>query len=109
MLAAGDTRAPHSNDLSDESEEDEEAGTVEEQWAGLGGEAATAGSAGEHPGTHKNQPPKGQELRNIKDASELYRSTSFKLQVRALGAIVGPLCPSGTEAVSRGIPVSIVA
>lgn len=81
MLAAGDTHAPHSNDLLDESEEDEEAGTNEEQWAGLGGEAATAGSAGEHPGTHKNQPPKGQELRNIKDASELYRSTSFKLQV----------------------------
>ncbi|EED77719.1 predicted protein [Postia placenta Mad-698-R] len=90
MLAAGDTHAPHSNDLLDESEEDEEAGTNEEQWAGLGGEAATAGSAGEHPGTHKNQPPKGQELRNIKDASELYRSTSFKLQIDALLPNVRP-------------------
>ena len=28
------------------------------------------------------KPPTGEELRNIKDATELYRSSSFKLQVR---------------------------
>ena len=36
-----------------------------------------------HPASHILNPPTGEELRNIKDATELYRSTSFKLQVRS--------------------------
>ena len=32
-------------------------------------------------GTKPKKPPTGEELRNIKDATELYRSSSFKLQV----------------------------
>lgn len=30
---------------------------------------------------HVKAPPKGEELRDIKDATDLFRSTSFKLQV----------------------------
>ncbi|OBZ77304.1 Nucleolar protein 6 [Grifola frondosa] len=35
-------------------------------------------------GTHTKKPPTGEELRNIKDATDLYRSSSFKLQIDAL-------------------------
>ena len=35
----------------------------------------------QHPGNHISKPPTGEELRKIKDATDLYRSTSFKLQV----------------------------
>lgn len=34
-------------------------------------------------GKHK-KPPTGEELREIKDASDLYRSSAFKFQVRAM-------------------------
>ncbi|KAH9912225.1 Nrap protein [Fomitopsis serialis] len=33
---------------------------------------------------HVKAPPKGEELRDIKDATDLFRSTSFKLQIDAL-------------------------
>lgn len=33
-------------------------------------------------GTKPKKPPTGEELRNIKDAADLYQSSSFKLQVR---------------------------
>ena len=35
---------------------------------------------------HVKAPPKGEELRDIKDATDLFRSTSFKLQVSLLFA-----------------------
>lgn len=37
---------------------------------------------GERRGTKPKKPPTGEELRDIKDAADLYRSSSFKLQVR---------------------------
>lgn len=36
----------------------------------------------EHSSSHVLKPPTGEELRKIKDATDLYRSSSFKLQVR---------------------------
>ncbi|KZT64811.1 Nrap protein [Daedalea quercina L-15889] len=43
------------------------------------------------PGSiHVKAPPKGEELRDIKDAMDLFRSTSFKLQIDALLPNVRP-------------------
>nr|VWO97778.1 Ubiquitin-conjugating enzyme E2 2 [Ganoderma boninense] len=39
---------------------------------------------------HRHQPPTGEELKNIKDAADLFRSTSFKLQIDALLPNVRP-------------------
>ena len=51
----------------------------EEEWGGVtGGQAEIE----EHrPGTKPKKPPTGEELRAIKDAADLFRSGSFKLQV----------------------------
>lgn len=71
-----------------EDESDEEMGgsgdeEEEEQWEGLNGAGGADGAAdeGKHTGTKPKKPPTGEELRNIKDATDLYRSSSFKLQV----------------------------
>lgn len=66
------------NAMSDvEQEEDEE------EWKGIGGDAATLPE--EHfSGKKSSKPPTGEELRAIKDASDLFKSSSFKLQVRNL-------------------------
>ncbi|KAH9896561.1 Nrap protein [Cubamyces lactineus] len=46
--------------------------------------------AEQHPTNHISKPPTGEELRKIKDATDLYRSTSFKLQIDALLPNVRP-------------------
>ncbi|KAL6304485.1 Nrap protein [Sparassis latifolia] len=77
---------------------DEEKGSESEQtdqeWAGLNGTKAGEGQGTEHfglhTGTHPQKPPKGEELRDIKDATDLYRSTSFKLQIDAILPSVRP-------------------
>ncbi|PIL27250.1 hypothetical protein GSI_10394 [Ganoderma sinense ZZ0214-1] len=43
-----------------------------------------------HVAAHNPKPPTGEELRNIKDAADLFRSTSFKLQIDALLPNVRP-------------------
>ncbi|KIJ60730.1 hypothetical protein HYDPIDRAFT_31953 [Hydnomerulius pinastri MD-312] len=48
------------------------------------GDAATSGHA------HTNKPPTGDELRAMKDAADLYQSSSFKLQIDALLPNVRP-------------------
>lgn len=58
----------------------------EEEWVGAGVEPV---STSEHEtdriaGKGAKKPPTGEELRGIKDAADLYRSNSFKLQVRNL-------------------------
>ncbi|KAG6918794.1 hypothetical protein DXG01_011546 [Tephrocybe rancida] len=45
---------------------------------------------GHEPGTKPKKPPTGEELRAIKDARDLFRSSSFKLQIDALLPNVRP-------------------
>ena len=76
-----------------EDEEGEESGNEaeEEEWHGL--QASTVPEVEDvRTGTKPKKPPTGEELRNIKDAADLYRSSSFKLQVRAPAATL--VCPS---------------
>ncbi|KAF7800159.1 hypothetical protein EIP86_011405 [Pleurotus ostreatoroseus] len=80
----------------DEDEEDEMDSQEEEEeddeWAGLNGanETEDAEASESRPGTKPKKPPTGEELRNIKDATDLYRSSSFKLQIDALLPNVRP-------------------
>lgn len=62
------------NDLSDQEDE-------EEEWNGAEGQVKTSTDEAKN-GTVK-KPPTGEELRAIKDAADLYRSNSFKLQVNS--------------------------
>lgn len=66
---------------SDESMHDEE--QHEGEWGGITGEQAAAeATTYEHrTGTKPKKPPTGHELRAIKDATDLFKSSSFKLQV----------------------------
>ncbi|KAI0368535.1 Nrap protein [Pilatotrama ljubarskyi] len=54
------------------------------------GEEQLGECPGDRPGNHITKPPTGEELRKIKDATDLYRSTSFKLQIDALLPNVRP-------------------
>jgi U3 small nucleolar RNA-associated protein 22 len=56
-----------------------EGGEEEEEWAGATGDTTTPSVADR--GAKLSRPPTGEELRAIKDAAELFRSGSFKLQV----------------------------
>lgn len=65
--------------LNEEEDEDEE----EEEWGGLGdggmnGPSSTSASGGAKP----KKPPTGEEVRAIKEATDLYKSNTFKLRVR---------------------------
>ena len=63
------------SDYGDMVEGDDEA-----EWGGVTGGQAEIEE--EHrPGTKPKKPPTGEELRAIKDAADLFRSGSFKLQV----------------------------
>ena len=67
-----------SDDLMDEEDQDEG------EWGGISGEQAAEAEATtyEHrTGTKPIKPPTGHELRAIKDATDLFKSSSFKLQV----------------------------
>lgn len=44
-------------------------------------DSVAQGNADETKNSAVNKPPTGEELRTIKDATDLYRSNSFKLQV----------------------------
>lgn len=62
------------------AEEDEEEG----EWGGIGAapslpQESLGGGSGK-----RNKPPTGEELRDIKDAADLFKSNSFKLQVTAV-------------------------
>lgn len=68
-------------DMKSASESDGSAdGDEEDEWNGLNSASGEA-EDGKHTGTKPKKPPTGEELRNIKDATDLYRSSSFKLQV----------------------------
>ncbi|KAH9855524.1 Nrap protein [Lenzites betulinus] len=64
-------------------------GPEEEVWEGLQ-DVPQSHSAASRPSSHLLKPPTGEELRKIKDATDLYRSTSFKLQIDALLPNVRP-------------------
>ncbi|KAF8874426.1 Nrap protein [Infundibulicybe gibba] len=67
-------------------------GEDEEEWRGIGEPASTSAEVHDrqHSGTKPKKPPTGEELRVIKDAAELFRSSSFKLQIDALLPNVRP-------------------
>ncbi|EGN97143.1 hypothetical protein SERLA73DRAFT_92146 [Serpula lacrymans var. lacrymans S7.3] len=72
-------------------------GADEDEWGGFGEDdeeeqdSTTVVAQAEHGGSNnKSKPPTGQELRAIQDASLLYRSNSFKLQIDALLPNVRP-------------------
>ncbi|KAF8066902.1 Nrap protein [Lyophyllum atratum] len=69
--------------IETDGEEEEDEG----QWEGVDVEAA---EDGHQPGTKPSKPPTGEELRAIKDATDLFRSSSFKLQIDALLPNVRP-------------------
>jgi U3 small nucleolar RNA-associated protein 22 len=52
----------------------------EEEWGGVNEEM----DVDTHEHGKPKRPPTGEELREMKDASELFQSSSFKLQVREL-------------------------
>lgn len=75
----GDEHSDEEMNAMDEGEDGEE-------WKGIGSNAETLPD--EHfTGKKSNKPPTGEELRAIKDASDLFKSGSFKLQV-CLGIIL---------------------
>ncbi|KAF7441237.1 hypothetical protein PC9H_001586 [Pleurotus ostreatus] len=70
--------------------EDLEAGDIAEaEWGGISTEANVVEQQ-QHSGTKPKKPPTGEELRVIKDATDLFRSSSFKLQIDALLPNVRP-------------------
>ena len=67
----------------EDSDSEPESGSIEdgedEEWGGTGG----GGEANLSPSSGKPvKVPAGHELREMKEASELYKSSAFKLQVR---------------------------
>jgi U3 small nucleolar RNA-associated protein 22 len=53
-----------------------------DEWGGVESEPAKVAAAHANGGNASRVPPSGEELRTIRDATDLYRSGSFKLQVR---------------------------
>lgn len=76
------------DDQNKRNEEDENP-----EWEGIGqeGDHNVSVDVNEEarPGTKPKKPPTGEELRAIKDATDLFRSSSFKLQVAIL--VLAPL------------------
>lgn len=76
-----------SYEVFDESPEEKDESSVtsvdedDEQWSGLGHDGTADSPDPRRKGTVPKKPPTGEELRTIKDAAELYMSSSFKLQV----------------------------
>lgn len=70
------------------SEDSGEMSAMEEgedgEWGGISGSKDTGSVDDSHSGTKPKKPPTGEELRTIKDASDLFKSSSFKLQVCTL-------------------------
>ncbi|KAF8178500.1 Nrap protein [Pholiota molesta] len=67
-------------------EEDEDQG----EWGGIAASNEAIPAEENYKGKKAKQPPTGEELRAIKDASDLFKSSSFKLQIDALLPNVRP-------------------
>ncbi|KAF9462511.1 Nrap protein [Collybia nuda] len=82
----------HVEDLASEGPVDTDAEDVGEsgeqefeEWGGMETDPKDqSAEEGHHPGTKPKKPPTGEELRTIKEATDLFRSSSFKLQIDAL-------------------------
>ncbi|KAJ2925593.1 hypothetical protein H1R20_g11503, partial [Candolleomyces eurysporus] len=73
------------DDSGDEVMQDLSGDEGEEEWGGVGDEVQPANSAHNELTSSKfKKPPTGEELRAIREATDLYRSSSFKLQIDAL-------------------------
>lgn len=72
----------------EEEDEEEEVGSEEEEedeWNGLGDSGTDAPISGPSGGGGKpKKPPTGEEVRAIKEATDLYKSNTFKLRVRSI-------------------------
>lgn len=65
------------------SDEEENAMDDEDEWTGLSNaEPMVVDSVPHIKGNKKHKPPTGVEVREMKEAENLFRSSSFKLQVR---------------------------
>ncbi|KAI0718445.1 Nrap protein [Cerioporus squamosus] len=60
------------------------------EWQGLDAAPDSQSAPPDPSSSRAVKPPTGQELRNIKEATDLYRSTSFKFQIDALIPNVRP-------------------
>ncbi|CAL1710724.1 unnamed protein product [Somion occarium] len=83
--------ASGSGSSDDDDVEGHETAAEDDQWGGIDGQASSKPALnGAAKDLHKKKPPTAQELRSIKDATDLYRSSSFKLQIDALLPNVRP-------------------
>ena len=63
------------------TDDDEDSAEDEDEWGGISPVPNDQTGAEVHgPGIKPQKPPTGEELRVIKDATDLFRSSSFKLQ-----------------------------
>jgi U3 small nucleolar RNA-associated protein 22 len=93
-VAEDEVSEPSKSDLSeaealDDSESlseghDGEENGEEGEWGGIGVTASVAEENLEAGNVKRNKPPTGEELRDIKEAADLFKSNSFKLQVIVL-------------------------
>ena len=80
MVSGNESGSDNSgSENNDSGIEDEDEGEDEEEWGGLGEQKPSRTNDDSH-GT--KVPPSALELKSIRDATDLYRSSSFKLQVR---------------------------
>ncbi|TFY82387.1 hypothetical protein EWM64_g1615, partial [Hericium alpestre] len=62
----------------------------DEEWGGIGESDEAVDQKAKHGGGKPKKPPTGEEVREIKEATDLFRSSSFKLQIDALLPNVRP-------------------
>lgn len=83
-------------DLDEEvaEEEDEEEEDEEDEWNGIRDSGADASISGPSGGGGKpKKPPTGEEVRAIKEATDLYKSNTFKLRVSSTPYFLVGICP----------------
>ncbi|KAK1228630.1 U3 snoRNP protein [Marasmius sp. AFHP31] len=74
------------SEVEDDNTEEKDLQSQEEEWGGIG-DVNVEGTSEETKEHHK---PSGEDIRVMKDASELFKSSSFKLQIDALLPNVRP-------------------
>jgi U3 small nucleolar RNA-associated protein 22 len=67
----------------EEGEEGEDQDLDQGEWRGITDPEQAETAIEGRSGTKPKKPPTGEELRAIKDATNLFRSSSFKLQVNS--------------------------
>ncbi|KAF9475207.1 Nrap protein [Pholiota conissans] len=85
QMMEGDQDSEDSGEMS-AMDEDEAQG----EWGGITGSNEAVPPEGVHTGKKSKLPSTGEELRAIKDASDLFKSSSFKLQIDVLLPNVRP-------------------